>query len=501
MNATTRRTLVLLVLLCLIPITLPAGTARAQQVAKEWVSIDVLEGTIIMWSGPIASIPTGWLLCDGTQGTPDLTDRFVLGVQAGQDPGDTGGEQFPTLSKANMPQHDHSFTTDVEPDHKHYFDDLIWPWATYWHLSYYSDPIGVEDFYTNSRNTSTEGAHPHDGSALAAGSSTPFDNRPAYYRLAFIMKSGERGGRRLPFRSIVLWSDPLQTIPAGWQLCDGTAGTPDLSDRFLLSVTQGEDPGETGGTHQLSLTEPNLPAHDHDFTTDLAGYHKHKLYETYRKITPAYHGGFGWMDLKISDVETKEDVLASSDHTHGGSTDDSGSSTPFDNRPAFAETACITRIGPGTGPWIPQRIIALWTGSVASIPPGWLLCDGTHGRPDLRDCFVKSPLAGHDPGGTGGAHEAALTLQNLAAHDHSLSIDPAGSHHHDYMDEHGNDYDFYDAGGPFYGNYAYSPNTTERKRTEGAGAHSHTGTTDLQGSSAPFDNRPAFYRVAFIIRD
>ena len=35
---------------------------------------------IIMWSGTAADIPTGWALCDGTNGTPNLTDRFVLGA-------------------------------------------------------------------------------------------------------------------------------------------------------------------------------------------------------------------------------------------------------------------------------------------------------------------------------------------------------------------------------------------------------------------------------------
>ena len=36
-------------------------------------------GTIVMWSGLVGSIPTGWTLCDGTLGTPDLRDRFVRG--------------------------------------------------------------------------------------------------------------------------------------------------------------------------------------------------------------------------------------------------------------------------------------------------------------------------------------------------------------------------------------------------------------------------------------
>ena len=45
---------------------------------------------IIMWSGTAADIPTGWALCDGTGGTPDLTDRFILGAGKAYQPGATG---------------------------------------------------------------------------------------------------------------------------------------------------------------------------------------------------------------------------------------------------------------------------------------------------------------------------------------------------------------------------------------------------------------------------
>jgi len=48
-------------------------------------------GVILMWSGPLANIPAGWALCDGTNGTPDLRNRFVTGTAEGEDPGVTGG--------------------------------------------------------------------------------------------------------------------------------------------------------------------------------------------------------------------------------------------------------------------------------------------------------------------------------------------------------------------------------------------------------------------------
>ena len=51
----------------------------------------VPSGAIVMWSGTVATIPSDWVLCDGSSGTPDLTDRFVMGAGDSYSPGATGG--------------------------------------------------------------------------------------------------------------------------------------------------------------------------------------------------------------------------------------------------------------------------------------------------------------------------------------------------------------------------------------------------------------------------
>lgn len=69
-------------------------------------------GSIVIWSGTVASIPSGWQLCNGTNGTPDLRDRFVVGAR--QDSGGTAMTMVSgglTKTGGNI-SHTHSGTTD-----------------------------------------------------------------------------------------------------------------------------------------------------------------------------------------------------------------------------------------------------------------------------------------------------------------------------------------------------------------------------------------------------
>jgi len=73
-------------------------------------------GTIVIFTGVIANIPQGWLLCDGTSGTPDLRDRFCREVPVATNPGTTGGLATVTLTTGNMSSHLHS---GVGSSHNH----------------------------------------------------------------------------------------------------------------------------------------------------------------------------------------------------------------------------------------------------------------------------------------------------------------------------------------------------------------------------------------------
>lgn len=70
----------------------------------------VPSGIICMWSGESTAIPNGWHLCDGSSGTPDLRDRFIVGAGDTYKVKDTGGEATHTLTTNEMPSHNHGFT-------------------------------------------------------------------------------------------------------------------------------------------------------------------------------------------------------------------------------------------------------------------------------------------------------------------------------------------------------------------------------------------------------
>jgi hypothetical protein len=82
-------------------------------------------GMIMMWSGTIATIPTGWVLCNGSNSTPDLRNRFVIGAHT-----DSAGVAYSTVTGSNtqtggtkdaiVVSHTHTATSTVtDPGHNH----------------------------------------------------------------------------------------------------------------------------------------------------------------------------------------------------------------------------------------------------------------------------------------------------------------------------------------------------------------------------------------------
>lgn len=141
-------------------------------VITEWPGMP--SGGIIMWSGAINNIPNGWALCDGNNGTPNLTSRFIMSIpNASTDPGAIGGAISHNHDGGSYTAaaHTHSGTTSSS-NSKIWIDDNSGG-TDYW---------GTE--YTHTHNFTTSSA----GGGQISGSSAPESNLPPYYELAFIMK-------------------------------------------------------------------------------------------------------------------------------------------------------------------------------------------------------------------------------------------------------------------------------------------------------------------------
>ena len=161
-------------------------------------------GVITMWSGSIASIPSGWVLCNGANGTPDLRDRFIVGAGgSGYSVGDNGGSASTTLTTAELPTHTHTGTTDADGGHSHFIANGDTVNATSSALSAsntigkngaqastsYNYLLGGTSTAATQGLTSAEADHTHTFTTDSNGDGDPFDNRPPYYALAYIMKT------------------------------------------------------------------------------------------------------------------------------------------------------------------------------------------------------------------------------------------------------------------------------------------------------------------------
>ena len=154
----------------------------------------------------------------------------------------------------------------------------------------------------------------------------------------------------------------------------------------------------------------------------------------------------------------------------------------------IATTAFVTAAASSS---LPSGVIVMWSGSIATIPSGFYLCDGSNGTPNLRDRFIIGAGSSYAVGGTGGSKDAVVV-----AHTHTASTNSTGSHTHTIEDVpyRANDTDRGSSGSLF----SIDDNTT--RTTSSAGSHSHTVTVNSTGSSGTNANLPPYYALAYIMK-
>jgi microcystin-dependent protein len=189
------------------------GTGRHRQDGNELLP----RGVITMWTGSTA--PAGWALCDGTNSTPNLSGRFIVGIGGGYTIGVTGGNNFLTAtsdsqlgtingggSTDTQGSHshfgqtgDHTLSVNEMPSHNHVVSANVDNLGSPYTFTGINGNLRIADAGTtysggnqpHNHPINTDGAHAHNISVsfnAAHAHSTSWDNRAAYYALAYIMK-------------------------------------------------------------------------------------------------------------------------------------------------------------------------------------------------------------------------------------------------------------------------------------------------------------------------
>jgi len=186
--------------------TLATPTADADAATKKYVddhvpASSIPAGLIAMWHGLLVNIPTGWNLCDGTNGTPDLRSKFVKGAAPAADPGAVGGalshvhDDHAALVHAGANVNAHSAhsgaavathpagTTGSPVDM--YLANEYYGTGMPSRYHYHPTPALAHSVTQPSEHSNHTVTQPNNHAAQPHSSA---NNEPAYYAVAFIMK-------------------------------------------------------------------------------------------------------------------------------------------------------------------------------------------------------------------------------------------------------------------------------------------------------------------------
>ena len=169
--------------------------------------------------------------------------------------------------------------------------------------------------------------------------------------------SASSAGSPIPVGAITMWSGSIDRIPAGWALCDGQNGTPDLRDRFLVGAGAAYAVGAIGGANAVTLNPNEMPVHAHGASSGAAGDHSHWIEGTdadglakrqrriWGETTVDMGFGGGW-NRDPNDERWRGAVNTDNagTHAHSIAVDPAGGSQPHENRPPYYALAFLMKL-------------------------------------------------------------------------------------------------------------------------------------------------------------
>jgi Concanavalin A-like lectin/glucanases superfamily len=169
--------------------------------------------------------------------------------------------------------------------------------------------------------------------------------------------SSSSGGSPIPVGTITMWSGQIDRIPAGWALCNGQNGTPNLQDRFIVGAGSTYPVNASGGANTITLNPNEMPLHTHAASSDGQGDHFHwieginadglswrqRYYPGDTTVDMGYGGG---SNADPNEVRWRGRVNSDpfGNHSHAITVAAAGGSQPHENRPPYFALAFIMKL-------------------------------------------------------------------------------------------------------------------------------------------------------------
>lgn len=406
----------------------------------------IAPNVIIIWPGTHAGIPAGF-----TRET-SLDDKYTKGQ---------GAEAVNTTGGALT----HSHTANT---HGHTLD-------AHTHAVVLNDNTSPAEASNRADNVADNHKHVSANIGGITGGSlqntvvtwASVNHEPPYYKVIYIKASGYKF---MPANAVGLLNSA--TVPTGFLTCDGGGGTPDLRGKYLKGASTGADAGTTGGASNHSHTV----THGHT-----ANSHTH-FGDSGNPDNPGRRGD-GASKVGSPMQHTHDVTLNATTDTVNNYVNTTAGSGDTVEPPYYMILAIKNTSGAALLP--PKGLIGMWLGSLATIPAGWFLCDGTHGTPNLTDKFIKIVNTSGDLGSTAGSETHTHTG---VSHNHTST----GTHTHTGSTGGPKSTRSADSGGEGYSISTHTHTLLSVSSTAATYAN-----TNLD-SGAAVDNQPPYRTVAYI---